>query len=209
MVIDVLTYGVINSRLLTANCVVASQAEELILEEKKGFKCTDKWFGVQLQLALIYAIKNYGIIIPDVSARSNYSTAAWTGGSATFNFSISLNFTIGGQSSVVVVGQSSITGALTALVIAINTLAGKTICAYDSVGKIFTFIAPSGGAASNSYSYFFTAIGGGSPSIPFVPGTFSGGSTGNYNTTFNDTTTCLKTQGVKNILEKLSIFGSC
>lgn len=105
-----------------------------------------------------------------------YSTAGWSGGSATFNLLGSFNFLIGGHNSYTIVGQSTITGAMNALVAAINAAAGTTLATY--IGTTLTIISPNKGTIGNSYAINLSAVGGGAPSISPPTGTFSGGTDG-------------------------------
>jgi hypothetical protein len=204
MGLPVLTYGTLQKRLQIANCCAAKKGAELLEKYSSGLSCKKDQKKIQRMLDLVDSIKEYAVIIPTKQARLVYDASSWTGGSATFTFQIFLNFLIGGSNIRTVVGQSSVDGAFAAMVASFNGLGLGTIASYDSSSKIFILINPTDiGTTGNGKTALFAASGGGAPLIPSPSGTFSGGVDGNENTQFDDTNTCLKTNEIYSILDKL------
>ncbi len=59
MAIGTLTYQLLKTRLQIANCCAGVKGANIILKEKKGFKCEEQWEELDVQLALIDSIKCY------------------------------------------------------------------------------------------------------------------------------------------------------
>jgi len=210
MAITTLTYGLIKTRLQIANCCAGVKGNEILKKQKKGVNCDCELEEAQLVTSIVDSIKSYASVIDSVAAICSYSTSTWTGGGPTFNLSCFFTgFTVGGFSSRTVTGQSSIAGALSALATAINSANGSTI-AYVQ-GTTFVLYAPTAGEAGNDYAITFSASGGGAPNISSPSGTFSGGVDGNFDTEFDDTNTCLTSEQIIQILEKLTTLcpGPC
>lgn len=202
---ETLTYSVLKKRLQIANCCAGKKGQAILAKQKKGVDCTTHLKEVKLILNLVDAIKPYACVIASETAFTSYSTAGWTGGSATFSLTITFNgFTVGGFGTRVAAGQSTITAAMTALVSAINAAQGSTISYFYS--NTFIMFAPTAGEDGNDYTVTFSATGGGSPTIPTPTGTFSGGVDGNEDDEFDDTDKCLTIENVQTILDKLCML---
>jgi hypothetical protein len=209
MIYGVLTYGIINTQLNNALANACLYGTDVISKLNQGIGCKSEKKTAQKILDLVDSISIYGQVIPNTPSVCIYSTSAWSGGTASFTVTVFLSFLIGGVNSFTSSSVATITLAWNSICSQINTAAGYQVCVYDAANTQFVFYDPSNsGASFNGNSISVSVSGSGKPTN-IIPSTasFSGGTTGNANTTFLDTITCIKTNQVESILDKLTKLG--
>jgi hypothetical protein len=209
MIYNNLTYGVVNGQLQNAINNACLYGVDVISKLNQGIPCKKEKKRAQKIMDLVDSIYGpYGTVIPNTPASVTYSTALWSGGSSSFALQLDITLPLG-VNTFTTPSESTILGAITNIVSQVNTFFGSQVCIYDSANKQFIMFDPANsGAAANGLGIIqWSSSGTGSPYINPTSGNFSGGITGNANTTFVDTNTCMKTNNIETILDELTKLG--
>lgn len=169
MVSTPLTYGRIKSRLQVANCCAGVKGANIILKERKGFKCADQWHELDVQLALIDSIRCYAKTEYQLYASHTFDLT----GHPTFN-QIEIKTTSGTLITVGCSWQGTLAKTL-ALLISEAGFGGYTTTTDGN--KIYFNTPVAIGSAGNAVAWKLT-ITTGSTSVVTI-GNFSGGVDGN------------------------------
>jgi len=166
----------IEVRAQLAACCAGRKASKLAKQLLNGSDCIEQSFReFSLLCKYIEILKCYKTPLPAIPAYINYDANGWSGGTS-FNLVFTFNFLIGGSNQVVVTGQTSIDGALTAMAAAINTANNETIAEYDSEHNVLTIEYPTAGVIGNGKLLTaITTTGTGVPTITPTTATFAGG----------------------------------
>ena len=166
----------IEVRLQLSTCCAGRKASKLAKQLLHGSDCLEQSFReFSLLSNYIEILKCYKTPLDAIPAYINYNANGWSGGT-NFNLIFTFNFLIGVSNQVVVTGQTSIDGALTAMAAAINTANGETIAEYDEEHNILTIEYPTAGIIGNGKLLSaITASGVGVPTITPTTATFAGG----------------------------------